>query len=405
MSTPATLRLASGQGRLLAALALAAAMPVWSTAAYSIASGLVLVAWVVLRPWRDRGACVPPLFLLALGVFAALLLPSVLAAPDRAAAFEEYRSYYPFLFLVLAPAGVPDFRSLAFLARCFLLSAAIAACVALLQAGGLLPWAESRVSGTVGIFEYAAVMVFAWLVAAVRFAWTDDRRDALVSWLLSLLFLAALTLNATRAAVLALLAGYLVLLLFGVRRRRLVLFVLPLLLGAPVVLWTPLGDRLAKADHEFSLVAPNSQRQAIWAHAWAMVEDHPVLGVGPGDFAAHCAELKGDERLAGFPRLRHSYHTAHSVYLHLLATSGVVGLLGFLAWLALVVAWFLRRRRDLPLVAAGALSLLAAVLAFGLTDMSLLNSRISGLLALGLGAAAGCIQCGSVAPLRATSEP
>ncbi|MHC4381025.1 MAG: hypothetical protein ACYSU1_08040, partial [Planctomycetota bacterium] len=70
----------------------------------------------------------------------------------------------------------------------------------------------------------------------------------------------------------------------------------------------------------------------------------------------------------------------------------VVGLVAFLFWSGSYVVWFLKRRRRSMPVAVTALALLGIVFAFGLTDMALLNSRITGLLAIGLGVAIGVLR-------------
>lgn len=73
--------------------------------------------------------------------------------------------------------------------------------------------------------------------------------------------------------------------------------------------------------------------------------DHPVLGVGPGNYMPHYSvEYMANPEIAF--RIRTTQRRAHSLYLELAAEMGVVGLLGFMAiptWLGLRL-WFLRRR-------------------------------------------------------------
>ena len=376
---------------LLGAAVMVVMAPVWSTAAYSISLGLMVLAWFAATPWRRPGWRPP--FLVGTAVFAACLGAATAAAPDLAASWEEYRSFYPFLLLFLGADAVRDSRSHRLVVSAFLLSAGIAAAGATLSGWGLFGGPESRFSGAVGIFEYAFCMVLGWVCAAWFFLRAKQRFAALGWFVLTLLFLDAIRLNATRASLVALSAAAVLIAVICWRDwRRLLILLLPFLVAAAASLDSELGARLLKSDNEFRLEDPQSQRQVIWAHAWMLFREHPVLGAGPGSFTSASAALKGDPRLKGYPRLRHPYRTAHSIPLHLLATAGVIGLLGFLVWAADTVKRFLRGLSFAPHAAVPALATLTVVLAFGMTDMSLLNTRISGLLCLLLGIAAGAMR-------------
>jgi len=371
-------------GLLVGSAALVAATPVWSTAAYSISLAALLISWLAAQPWRAPGWRPPLPF--APAAFAAALLLATIAAADRGAAWEEFYSYYPFLLVILAADVVRGERDLLRIAACFLISCGIAAAAATLQGLGLLDWQESRFRGTVGIFEYAACMVLAWSLTIWMFLRVRGRLAAAGFFLLSFLFLDAIRLNATRASLVALTAAFAVMAIFGLAQwRRLLLLLLPFAVAVPLAMQSEIGARLLKSEGEISLDDPQSQRQTIWAYAWTLFRDAPWLGAGPGDFTDACASLRDDPRLADYPRLKHPYKTAHSVPLHLLATSGAVGLAGFLMWAGWTVAHFLRAAYRAPRHAVPALAAFAAVLAFGATDMSLLNTRISGLLCLTLG--------------------
>lgn len=389
---------------LLGAAMLVAITPMWSTAAYSISLGILVAAWLFAKPWR-RPDWRPP-FLVGSAIFAACLVAASAAAPDSAAAWEEFRSYYPFLLLFLGADAVRNLRDQRAVGAAFLFSAGIAAVAATLWTLGLVDGDDARFRGTVGIFEYAYAMVIGWSLAAWAFVRARTRRAAGGLFALSLVFLPAIILNATRASLVAALAAALVLISLGWRSwPRLLLLFAPMIAAVPFAMNSELGVRLLKADREFSLVAPQSQRQVIWAHAWVLFQDHPVLGSGLGAFSTRAAALKGDERLKGYPQLRHPYRTAHSIPLHLLATSGLIGLLGFLLWTADLAKRFLRGVRVSLDGAAPALLSLVVVLAFGATDMSLLNTRISGLFCLALGVGAGALRGVRVGGARTLSLP
>ncbi|MDA1259177.1 MAG: O-antigen ligase family protein [Planctomycetota bacterium] len=380
---------------LLGAAMLVAITPVWSTAAYSISLSMLLGAWLFAMPWR-RPDWRPP-FLVGSAIFAASLAAASAAAPNPAAAWEEFSSYYPFLLLFLGADAARSLRDQRAIGIAFLVSAGIAAAAATLSVLGFFEGQDTRFRGTVGIFEYAYAMVIGWSLAAWAFLRVRTRIAAAGCFALSLLFLPAIILNATRASLVTAIAAALVLVVMGWRSwPRLLLLFTPLIAAVPLATQSELGARLLKVGREFRLEDPQSQRQVIWAHAWALFQDHPVIGSGPGAFSTRAAELKGDDRLKGYPRLRHPYRTAYSIPLHLLATSGLIGLLGFLIWTADVAKRFLRGARTALDGAAPALISLAVMLAFGATDMSLLNTRISGLFCLALGVSAGALRSARV---------
>ena len=83
-------------------------------------------------------------------------------------------------------------------------------------------------------------------------------------------------------------------------------------------------------------------RASEWKAAWLMFTDHPILGVGLGNYPVHYQQYSRDIGLD--PRL--SQRSAHSLYLQIAAETGVVGIaiLGFILWKALKGLWRVRKR-------------------------------------------------------------
>ena len=139
-------------------------------------------------------------------------------------------------------------------------------------------------------------------------------------------------------------------------------------------------------DENFSTV----QRMAFWQTALAMWEDHPWVGVGPGNYpvayARYHVHPAFPEPLAGHP---------HNVYLQLLAEVGILGLAAYLLLLAWALAAALRALYRLPshacfwrAVTSGVIGVFVAVVVHTLFD----NLYVHGMnvyvgLALGLIAA------------------
>lgn len=94
-------------------------------------------------------------------------------------------------------------------------------------------------------------------------------------------------------------------------------------------------------DQFYTMLAPEKEaasRVAIWKNTLAMIEDHPLLGVGKGNFKI-VYPLYATKRVKD-PRFGvDNYHReAHNDYLEILVETGFLGLFFFL-WIPLVLAW------------------------------------------------------------------
>jgi O-antigen ligase len=78
--------------------------------------------------------------------------------------------------------------------------------------------------------------------------------------------------------------------------------------------------------------------------AWRVFADHPVLGVGPGHFAAYYSNDYGNR--LGLVEQTH-YYRAHNLYLETLAETGAVGFACFVSILGLTMRGLWKERRRL----------------------------------------------------------
>jgi len=118
------------------------------------------------------------------------------------------------------------------------------------------------------------------------------------------------------------------------------------------------------------------ERMAHWQAGWRMFEDHPVTGVGSGNFNANYPDYYVRETF------QFSQGHAHNFYIHVLAENGMVGLALYLtlilsfAFLALYVALATDNRLTGAL-ALGALGTMAAVYVHnGFENLHVLNLSI-----------------------------
>jgi hypothetical protein len=104
------------------------------------------------------------------------------------------------------------------------------------------------------------------------------------------------------------------------------------------------------------------RRNGYGSAAAAMIREHPLFGVGAGSFQMILPEFSVH---AGGPL---SPDNAQNWYRHQLAEYGVVGSLGWIAWLVTFGAFVLRRRFDSP-VASSARGMLVALAAISFVGM------------------------------------
>jgi O-antigen ligase len=197
----------------------------------------------------------------------------------------------------------------------------------------------------------------------------------------------ALVCTFQRAAYLALVAAVVVLvvLLRRVRRIRLARW---LLAGAIWVVVVAALDALAfdgRVLGRLVILAEDDNRLLLWRTALRMALAHPILGVGTGRYAYFFREYAGD-LASGFGPF---WGTAHSLYLHLLAEQGLVGLTSFVVLFGGL--WWTASRQDAldgsrAVAVAGLLAGLAGWLVYGVVQFTFRIPAVLYLVALFAGA-------------------
>jgi putative inorganic carbon (HCO3(-)) transporter len=205
-----------------------------------------------------------------------------------------------------------------------------------------------RVGGPLDPNFFGQVLVATAILALYLALSTRDRDGRGLGLAMFAVCVAASGLTGSRGALVAGTAAFFMVLLLGpIPRGRVAatgaLVVIAALLFLPAGLKARVGLPISSADSlQVATVTKGSEsaiqgRESENLAALEMFRDHPILGVGPGNYPLHYLDYS--EQIGLDPRL--APRDAHSLYLGTLAETGIVGACALLAvlWLALRGAW------------------------------------------------------------------
>lgn len=254
-----------------------------------------------------------------------------------------------------------------------------------------LPLASPRLFVPLGVSTWLAaytaplaILAFAWGISAKQ----RTARTAL--WVLAVLLVGIMLLTNSRGGWISLGAGAGIFALLQIARsqrlqqvaRR---FAVPIAIGM-VALVVVVALAFVAFTSDPGHTAGDVLRFDLWRGALDITRDHPVLGVGPGEFGRAYRLIRDpgyvDNRLG----------TAHNFYLNTLAETGVIGGLVALAFVALLLRswWRLWRSAETPTRRIHLEGALAALVGFGAHSF-FDTFTIVPLALLALGLAAYCI--------------
>ena len=190
---------------------------------------------------------------------------------------------------------------------------------------------------------------------------------------LVILLSAALLFNATRGAWLAVVCTISLLLLYYLtQRKKLAAVILCCLLavGAGLTQYPPLAQRAQSITDTTN--QSNHERLLIWHSAYEMFKDHPVTGVGLGQYKDNY-QKKYISPEAKEPFLSH----AHNNFMQMLAENGLIGFAGFMTLISCFIGYSFKRfwQEGNPYALMMCASALALVLQ-GLTEYNFGNGAV-----------------------------
>lgn len=130
-------------------------------------------------------------------------------------------------------------------------------------------------------------------------------------------------------------------------------------------------------------------RIPVWKGALHMFRQSPVAGTGTGDWDEDIEDLKNKGRLGEIHPASSLAH-AHNLYLHWLATQGIVGIIALLALMAALLDWGRRLIRGGRAYGGYVvLFLTTLIMVWGITEANLLSSKIVAAFTLAIGLVTG----------------
>jgi len=292
------------------------------------------------RKWRDvpRSARIS---LLAAGAALAWASLSAALSPDRTVALDSLRTILVFCLLLPLGASAAVARRRSLLLGTLLAAAAVNAVLSLLQSCGisLFPLqtygTRNETGALAGNVGYLALsLAFAGVLSLGLVLSARGRWVRILAGTALLLSLAGLVVNRNLTAIVALAIGgsVLLVLLFG-RRSVLPIAGIVVAVAAACFLVAPLRQRAREASEMIrrgDWDRLTTYRTGAWAAALQMTRERPVVGWGPGTYAAEFtphrleAEIRARRRFVN-PLYTSSYSEAHCDYLQAFAETGVPG--------------------------------------------------------------------------------
>ena len=314
--------------------------------------GLVLVlSWFALvtsgeRERRER-LFSPPAFVLVLIAFVGWAAMSAAWAEDSGVAIDATTRFLPnaMLFLIVF-AGVRTREQLLWVVGSIVVGAVLSAVYGMVvgaptdSMAAATPANEPERVALGNANETAAALVTGGtLAAALAVALRGKPVLRLATTIAVPLCVFAVFLTLSRGGLLALGASLIAAIVVAGRRRGAALAVALCAVLAAVVYFGAFAS--VEARDRVLAVDGGTGRTDIWTVGWRMVEDHPLRGVGAGNFPTSSIHyllepgaLLRDDFIVDTPKV------AHNTYLSLLAELGVVGLalflgvIGFSLWCA-----------------------------------------------------------------------
>jgi O-antigen ligase len=302
-------------------------------------------------------------------------LSFIWAASLHVAISSAFRLVQSLILFFIIFSGVSTRRHVRWLLWAFIAGAVASAVIGIggaTSAESFGPYANQRLTGGIGDpNELASVLVPAVVFAAFGFAAT---RSIAARWLLlasSAVCVFALFRTESRGGIVALGAAGLATLLFSGRWRLRALASIGLAGALSLVYFTFFASSQAVARITDFHAAGGTGRQDVWTLATRMIRDHPVRGVGIGNFPVvePTYALQNVDVSQSYFVVGQIPKATHNTYLQILAELGVVGFVAFALIILAALGLGVRAVRSAAQEGDSELELLARGLVIGAIGM------------------------------------
>lgn len=356
---------------LFTAVSFVELLPFQGGAALSFAkvAGLLLaLSWVATEASRSGGRpgflAAHPAFAYTLLLFLAWAALSLLWSENAAAGLESLSRYALNAFLfVIVYAAIRERRHVLLLLAAFVAGAAAAAAFGFVA--GPAPDTPDRLSGSFGQPDDLAVVLVAGVVLAAGVGAVSRYGARLAAVAAGTVCLGGIFLTLSRGGLVALAFVIIAGVAFGGRWRRLVAALGVMVVCVSVGYFAFVASPAAR--ERVTTIQGGTGRADIWTVGWRMVQAHPLVGVGTGNFPTSSIHyllqpgaIQRDEFIVDSPKV------AHNVYLQVLAELGIPGLILFLTILGFSLSCAARAARRFMRQGDVPLELLARAVVVGL---------------------------------------
>jgi O-antigen ligase len=304
-------------------------------ATYTLLLGAYLFALWVLQLFLDRRQ-------VELMPYAKWMLPfviwagaSILWAMDRRLSLQYWLTLFQmFALSLLVYNQVVDRRRLNMILMVLLVSSGVAVTLGYFQLGTLIGYNLLTLQ-SVGAKEYASIVGLAFLSGIILFFFEERKRRAVLPIFITILSIYPLFAAGERGVILAILVALLTLVVIEQRRRAFFAYAglaVLVLYGVFLVVirngWVS-GYIISRFSVANIIETGGTGRTDIWRVGWQIVRDHPLIGVGIGNFEHYFYQYA---HLIG-PLSNFTGSTPHNDILSVTSEMGVVGLFFFLTLL------------------------------------------------------------------------
>ena len=343
------------------------------------------VIWLPEVRARFRAMVRDPLFWVYVLVVVTVV-PSVIISENLHRALRELKSQWHFLIYFLVAYNLVSDRVRKWAIWILFASTSLSCLVALIQyLGGLdlflfrIEPETFRPSSTLYTMTFAGILYqMIILFAALLLAGRQFGRRGLLLTAGILLQVSALLFTLTRGAWLGLLFGLVTLTIILKRKSVYAAAALVVVaLGVFATVNPTLRDRAMGTIEHFQ--RPNdmniSTRLVLWDIAWDLFRANPILGVGIGDYSIEAERSLGDRRVL-------TTWDTHNVYLHILATRGLVGFIPFVIFWVVLIRVLAKDKATVSRTpfehyyVMGTIGALAALLVGALTENNIDDSEV-----------------------------